>query len=517
LPSNITYGIQDAGKSPKKFNPDITLITTPGSYMDPCSRSKESLNFGFDFNLNRNDFKNIGIPLIYKLTPSLDILKNCNIQIEENNNVKVVDVTFDAKFVPVRGDLLFFKGNPTKNDKFNDALVNRNDGYKFIVCKELGDTLQAYYGIKFIKFANIDKNSICLFTNDGLLSLRCQILFLPVLYNVMRDRVDKYFYFNPVMTTIQTEFINLWKENIIKNNNDVINSIKHVQHRGLFSLINGKLVHFSSSSKIYTLLNNLINEINHYTTLFVRNNVSFSNLEHFRKYTCLFQAISIFNGIVLNSCAKHLFIDYSDKKHAFPTSFGLFLDEVYKHQSGGGDGDNDIVLDYDISKCDYIDVDPVEEHEPRINTQHEIHNQLRLLHPDKSLNQLCIINDTINSLLYNYFDFIGESTYHSEFVTYILKLYESDNLHLSFLEFEKQYKEWEEKHADKSDEAYIWEKIFYPSDIDISYMVDEISKYITLSSKHANETNTDMKTTFFHKTVKVGGKHISMRKTIKKR
>lgn len=515
LPSNIAYGIQDAGKSPTKFNPYITLITTPGSYIDPCSRSKESLNFGFDFILNRNDFKSIGFPLIYKLIPSLDKLKNCNIQIEENNNVKFIDATFNAGFEGISGDKTYFKGNPYKNDLFNTTIVNKNEGYKLILCKELGDTLQAYYGTKFISIAKIDKNSICLFTNDALLTLRCQILFLPVLYNVMRDRIDKYFYYNPVMATIQTEFINLWKENIIRNNNDVINSIKNVLSRRLFSMINGKLVHLSKSSKMYVLLNNMIKEIHHYTTLFIKNNVSFTDLEHFRKYTCLFQAISIFNGIVLNSCAKHLFINYSDEKYAFPTSFESFLHEVYKYQSGGGgiDGENAIVLDYDIPKCDYIDIDSDEEHEPRINTQHEIHKQLTLLHPDKSPNELCVINDNINSLLCHYFDFIGESTYHSEFVTYILELYDSNNLNVSFLEFEKQYKAWNEKQVDKSDEAYIWEKTFYPSDIDISYMVDVFSKYI-----HKNDVNGGLYNPYFHKTVKVGGGNYSLtRKTRKKR
>jgi hypothetical protein len=519
LPSNIAYGIQDAGKSPKKFNANITIITTPGSYIDPCLRSNESLNFGFDFILNRNDFKNIGIPLIYKLIPSLDTLKNCNIQIQENNNVKFIDASFNAGFEGISGDKAYFKGNAYKNDLFNTTIVNRNEGYKLILCKELGDTLQAYYGTKFISTADVDKNSICLFTNDALLSLRCQILLLPVLYNVMRDRIDKYFYYNPVMTAIQTEFINLWKENIIRNNNDVINSIKNVLRRGLFSMINGKLVHFSISSKMYTLLNNMINEINHYTTLFVKNNVSFTCLEHFRKYTCLFQAISIFNGIVLNSCAKHLFINYSYKKSAFPTSFESFLYEVYNYQSGGGIEHN-IMLDYDVSKCDYIDIDSDEEHEPRINTQHAIHKQLSILHPDKSLKELCIINDNINSLLYHYFDFIGESTYHSEFVIYILELCDSNNLHVSFLEFEKQYKEWNEKQADKSDEAYIWEKTFYPSNIDISYMVDALSKYIstTLTHLHTNESNTGANTAYFHKTIKVGGgKTRITRKTRNKR
>lgn len=511
LPSNIAYGIQDAGKSPTKFNPYITVITTPGSYIDPCSRSKESLKFGFDFSLIRNDFNNIGFPLIYKLVPSLDKLNNCNIQIQESNNIPFISTTFNAGFEAVCGDTIYFKGNSYKNNTFNTTIVNRIDGYKLILCKELGDTLQAYYGTKFISIAKIDKNSICLFTNDALLTLRCQILLLPVLYNVMRDRIDKYFYYNPVMTTIQTGFINLWKENVIRNNNDVITSIKHVLSRGLFSMINGKLVHFSTSSNLHALLNNIINEINHYTTLFIINNVSFTDLEHFRKYTCLFQTISIFNGIVLNSCAKHLFINYSDKKPAFPTSFESFLNEVYKHQSGGGNGENDIV-EYDISKCDYIDVDPDEEYEPRINTQHEIHKQLRLLHPDKSQNELCVINDNINSLLCHYFDFIGESTYHSEFVTYILELYDSNNLHVSFLEFEKQYKAWTDKQADKSDEAYIWEKTFYPSDIDISYMVGAFSKYI-----HKNNVNIGMNVRYFHKTVKVGGgTHRFTRKTRKK-
>lgn len=321
------------------------------------------------------------------------------------------------------------------------------------------------------------------------------------------------------MTSIETGFINLWKENVAKNNNYVIKSIEHVLRRGLFSLVNGKLVRFSSTSTIYTLLNNLIHEINHYTSLFVRNNVVFTQLEHFRKYTYLFHAISIFNGIIFNSCAKHLFINYTDTKPAFPTSFGLFLDEIYKYQHGcDDDGDSEnVVVDFDISNCDYIDIDSdnEEEHEPRINTQHEIHKQLRLLHPDKSLNELCVINDNINCLLCNYFNFIGESTYHSEFVSYILELYDSNNLHVPFLEFEKKYNAWKEKHTDKSSEAYIWEKTFYPSDIDISYMVDEL-----LLPNHTNKTNIDTKSTFFHKTVKVGGgsgNNSLARKTRKKR
>lgn len=513
LPKTIKYGIQDAGTSPTSFQSSIELVVTPGSYIDRCSRSNSSTKFGFNFNLTRNDFKILGFPIFYNMKPTLNSTTDyCKITFEEAFNTKTVEVEFNNKFEAIRGDVDYFMGNHTKNRMFNQHKVNNESGYKFIILKELGDTLQAYYGVKFCSTNNVDKNSICLFTNDSNLSLRCQILFLPVLFHVNCEKIHKNFYYNPVMNTIQKDFVNMWKSNVVENNKDVIKSINAVIAQQSFALSNGKIIHFASNPVIKTILHKLIHEIVHFTKLFLETTITFTHPEHFRRYSHLFQALHVFNGITLNNCVKFLFMEHSTSKPEFQTSLNQLF-EVIGH-SGGGDIDDNI--QYDISECDYIDsLEPDKEYESRIYTQHELYTQLSAKYPELSINHICLIVDSIHNMLYHYFGYMGESTCHPEFCKHVIDLYDSNSLQMPLEDFEVQYKIWHESVRDKSDESYLWEKIFVGQvDYDISYMIESLSKalhkYNVMSMTTYKHSNT-------HKTVKVVGRISSTRKTRKMR
>ena len=87
VPAEVKYGIQDAGMAPQLFKPDIQLIITPGSYLDPASRSPATIKYGFDKVLTSADFKRIGFSThIDTLKASLSDSGSCKLELTVRKN-----------------------------------------------------------------------------------------------------------------------------------------------------------------------------------------------------------------------------------------------------------------------------------------------------------------------------------------------------------------------------------------------------------------------------------------------
>ncbi len=268
FPTYIKFGIHDAGLSPKYYLPKIQLVITPGSYLDPAPRSEGEIFADFDKNLIQSDFISIGMQNIKQLQARLNSIKGCNIALAINHNT--INTEFDSNFNAINGDIQYFSGNANKNKWFNtEGNTDINIASNFIVCKELGDTLQTYYGLKYLRNERISSKLICVFTNDNILALRCKIFQIPVMHSHIRDVNTKIFYFYPEMCEITESFKDMYRKNIQLKNANVIENVQSVLNRKMFFQINGKITRFSDESEIATMLRKCIAEIEFHTNFFL--------------------------------------------------------------------------------------------------------------------------------------------------------------------------------------------------------------------------------------------------------
>lgn len=188
LPDFISHSIQDSGLSPIFFNKDIIFVINPGSFLDPCKRTWDEYTelYGFDKVLTKeNTFNIVQLPVNNLHCKQL---KDNKYEFVIDFGFKTIYTLFDSGLLPVNTDAIEYfsiRGNSAKNEWFNKNKIDEHDkGRLLILCKELGDTLQALYAKFFIMeqlYSN--RNKLCLFTCDKLLARRCQLLGVPVILN----------------------------------------------------------------------------------------------------------------------------------------------------------------------------------------------------------------------------------------------------------------------------------------------------------------------------------------------
>ena len=392
-------------------------------------------------------------------------------------NCKLVDVDFDNKMKAIVGDTLYFQGNSFKNTLINNKITNKDTTNLLILCKELGDTLQAYYGRKFIEDGLATQKNICLFTNDRMLMYRCQLLHVPVVFSTKRDKTTKVFYFHPVIDEMQAEFINMYREQLASHNESVVTHINRILAQQFFLTMNGRTIRFdnsSSSSEIATVLRKLIEEINYYTQYCLNANIRWTNINHYRRLIEVFYAVHMFYGNVLITIPD-LFIRHSDS-FVLPTSYHRFLAAVAATQVGGSDGSAPRLffdtLGLRTPSFDFMaEIDPQMEDytETRIFYSHELFTQLIRRFMDKTIVEICVTTSNIGNLLYHYFGYAARSSWNSDFLAKIVDLYYSEKgLDLSLVEFEKMIK------AIRVDDA---EDDIPMPDMDISYLLESLVLY----------------------------------------
>ena len=138
------YLAQDAGPMDVVSNPKI--IVTPGSILDPAGKTKDGIR-----NLVTEGLYNT-LPKEYLDKLSMNIVTG-DIKVESDTDTYKVNIPtqlgdingiFNKKTFSPETD--YFKGNDTKNEYIlNNYLANKNESKKFILAKELGDTLQVIW------------------------------------------------------------------------------------------------------------------------------------------------------------------------------------------------------------------------------------------------------------------------------------------------------------------------------------------------------------------------------------
>ena len=212
LPEEIEFTFQESGYSPQELLSGVQECLTMGSYIDPAPRKKINMidsgnptickikqtigndlliQMGFGNILVFNN-KQTGINGIYDnnkniMTLTMNIVHsngNYIFKTKRSDDFKheSLVVQFNKKSVTVSKD--FFRGNLTKNKWFLENDVARQDNTiqlmskMFVLCKELGDTLQ----VLCAKDIMGSKSSLkyCLFTVDNVVATRCAMLGVPV-------------------------------------------------------------------------------------------------------------------------------------------------------------------------------------------------------------------------------------------------------------------------------------------------------------------------------------------------
>lgn len=442
IPNIIQYGVQDAGMSPKSYLSTIQNLITPGSYIDTCLRSSKGIEFGFGNIYDNLIFKKIGMPMIKSLIVS-NIVKDsynfgdCSIKLSINNSV--INTTFNGKFIAYQGDVNYFKGNETKNKYFNNGTVDYETSVNYILCKELGDTLQVLFGKLFTDNIVHDNKKVCIFTNDSILTLRCKLVGMQVVFNIPHGKSSKTVYHYPVMSEIISDFLKLWQSNTIKYNEMNIKDIESVIKNKFYFSVSGKRITFSHNDNVYILLNKYINYI-------IQKNNEFKNIDYttissklYHNYSVIYKVPCLFINDVLNNAILKLAFSYDEQ------NILLGGDSM----TGGGDRDGQQITPFTFIYDDDEHFDYTKDHiyddtvRPAVRTKRTLFIIFTKKYPEKSKNEICYIIEGISIVLASYFNFMGESTNHEEFLQKIVDQYEASTLGTqSFEDFESEYKEW---------------------------------------------------------------------------
>lgn len=417
LPKFIQYGIQDAGLSPQRYDKHIKTLITPGSYLDPAKRSSAEGYFGFDRVLQKRDFVNIGMHTIYKLSPVLRHDKSCTIVIEFVGNHKI-STHFSYDFKPIHGDTQYFKGNYTKNKYIDSNEVNSIDLTKFVLCKELGDTMQAVYGKLCADEIPDGNKRVCLFTNDNILTLRCKLIQLQVVYNVMRGKNEKTIHHYPTMSYVTEAYIEMWRENIKAHNTFVIQNISNILKEERYYLVNGRMISFTHNNTIKHILNKYIIFTNNSTIKFLSLRAETMPLNTYRRLSIAHHLPRLFFGNILNSTAISVQIFTDADRIALTTGESTLM-------RGGGDTLPGIA--FETEEDDYtVDRIYTDDDIPSVKTKHTLYTLMRDHFTNK--NTLCYVIEGISSMLGIFFGYVGMSTYNEDFLKYVVEAYDKNML-----------------------------------------------------------------------------------------
>lgn len=268
LPDQVQYAIQDSGLAPKQFKEDITYVITPASFIDAAGRSFESRTIysGFGHTIPKEDFVTLGFQHVNSFTANLleifEGSQQCETTLTLSFLPRPLNTRFTEDMAPYIGDVMPFKGNNEKNAWFNSVKRQTNDtqniGQAFIVAKELGDTLQAYYG-KLLSGGG--SNKVCLFTSDSVLTTRCRIMELPVVvldHEKSKNDVYECFYY-PAPGIVDAEIVRLFENIVISHNNDVKRVVEYVLLSGRCIVQNTRRLVFNNAHK--TILKQIVSHI----------------------------------------------------------------------------------------------------------------------------------------------------------------------------------------------------------------------------------------------------------------
>ena len=442
---NIEYAIQDSGLSPNTLIKDIKCIITPGSILDPCIRNKaDVLYYGFDKKLTEDIFKLIGFNHI----KSLYVTKNkqintIHIDFSYNKNIKVL---FDNSANIISGDYNYFSGNTEKNTWFSIQTSNKEtiEGCTYILCKELGDTLQALYAKLFINEYKYN-NNVCLFTCDLLLTLRCRLLHVPVIVKNYVDNLKDFNYY-PNKSNMLTTMKILEIDKVRSQNNSIIYHIDNVIKNGSFYMNNTKLVINDKSKELFESIQKSLKQYIQYVETIntdVIDYMLFCKLVNQYKANHIFtnkdNVYYLYNVSSLYPTLNKDIYEIDIIKNQGKTLFKI-INEIYELpiRKYGGEGYSHLE-EYLEKNNTYMVQREYREEEENSTTmiQRKILTTCILKYRDASIPELYLITENIYNSIFNYFDYLHHVCYNEYFINDLVDYFDRDNfiLNISMNEF----------------------------------------------------------------------------------
>lgn len=456
LPQKVTYAFQDAGCSPSAFSENIQNIITPGSYIDPASKEQGKIYYGFDINLSEPNFYEIGFDSITLLNTKLnDSDKTCIITLNLILDKKeyILKVKFNSKFTPIEGHIKYFQGNCTKNDWFNNNTnKSKLEGMIYILIKELGDTIQAYYAKLYLD--SLDDNlrdTCCLFTPDYILRLRCILLKVPVVTKDYKDKTEKCFY-DDTNKSMADEIKKMHLENSIGQNTTNINIIKEVIKNKYFYADNNRII---VNTQINNYLLNIIKTLENINNSLTQ--INKKTVEEYRQTILKYKSTFLFtNDFKIYTYVKYLFPGLQDKNDPIAKTNMLFGEKINSFLKLKG-GMNKI-KNYPKDELYNIDLTNHNTYSKRIDELMEHNNsdalKLCLFYNFSKLEteyNIIIYNlENLYNILYNYYDYMALTSVNDDFIMKVIEKYNDESLfELSFEEFELFFNNWYEEYQTK--------------------------------------------------------------------
>jgi hypothetical protein len=252
LPDTVKYAFHESGYNPMEVHPNMKIILTPGSYIDPGSRTKVGditdgsppAEVWSHYSKIRSDtFHALGFPYT----------KISEFQGVHSTGIMTIDLTMinHKELIKIRDDYSvnqgsadYFIGNQRKNEwlrdnQFKTDSVTKELAQKYILAKELGDTMQV---IDAKLYMGLPSGQVCVFTGDRVVTIRCHELGVPVCLKDTSERqfadLGRCYYYRPSLNPAK-EFENRVSseiESAIKNNQNVVAQLEGILVEGGFRL-----------------------------------------------------------------------------------------------------------------------------------------------------------------------------------------------------------------------------------------------------------------------------------------
>jgi hypothetical protein len=240
----------DVAFNPRKYNPEIQIHETAGSYIDPGDRTDDVDKY-LPVNTETIDLTEYGLPgIAFTATKqraseskpefidiTIDFDKSIGPKFENIETLKCsinrrqkLQGEIQIEFTSSESKLEFsspniFDGNGVKNDYIPVHCNNKNRDDKissnvFLLGKLLGDLLQIVYVKQFIPEQEL--NQFILFTNDLVVGLRCVMLKIPFLLStnyreVSSSNCNVLYFYDDITAIQQLTLIIEEKQKMIRN------------------------------------------------------------------------------------------------------------------------------------------------------------------------------------------------------------------------------------------------------------------------------------------------------------
>lgn len=415
--------------------------------------------------LDETNFKEIGLDYIINLKSSIDLLNNnfiFNIKLKTNSSINVI---FNSKFIPISGDIIYFKGNYTKNEWFNNITLMKNkdnnklviEAIKYILCKEIGDVLQAYYGKIYLDtLEDNNRDKCCLFTCDLILKLKCILLKVPVVsrnYDENKCEITLYDTSNKEMAL---EIKKMHLENVLLHNKINIELLKNVIEKKYCILNNSKI---PFNAKIVLYLNNIIKYIENKSYDINAIDINKNIVEDYRKKILKYKSELLF------------FKNQNDEYKLYLNIFYLFPgikddknDLIFKHKRPFNEllatlskqyGGVYIEKTKNMEELYKTDINTYENYSKKVDKLMETNSsdalKLCLYWNLKKISlssfDISTIDDveSLYNVLFHFYDYMGITCVNDDFIQIVIRLYKTNELHkITFEEFEKLFNTWAE-------------------------------------------------------------------------